>query len=499
MDKLTLNIRNPKGSTNIELFGNNDSLFYYLDSSNFEFTKEYELLLGWDKELYPILYFKRIANFVYIFKSTQDRINNTNALARINIETGEIIRLPAELQSRTEHFSINGGTYTMFYRAAIMPDRTMINTFKCAVAHTATVTNFIFRISKDGGLTFKGANGIAAYDIVEVAGLDTDTTNNPTPFVTADNRIYVFLQIYNSSNVRYKTAFVYSEDLGLTWTNIIDFPTPPIAEIMPIYAPYFIAAEPVYLQNGNFILPYWVRVTEIGRTMILIAEFNENGTVNSNYSTVYDGRTGNLGEIVEPEWTYLGNGEIVMICRWDRYPNLTGDNVPVLMYSSDYGLNWASGSGTALLRTDIDNKLYKSGFAYLEGAGVSMGDNNYFNIPVPTINALTINSTKWLLVNYWIREQAGELNLYTIQRMNIIKFDDYKLLGVDAIKDIAITLFDETVENVGNENGGNGNGVVYGEEILFFQYTQPTLDTTAWTVPIRRNVIDSLITAYNSI
>jgi len=85
MDKLTLNIRNPKGSTNIELFGNNDSLFYYLDSSNFEFTKEYERLLGWDKELYPILYFKRIDNFVYIFKSIQDRINNVNALARLQL------------------------------------------------------------------------------------------------------------------------------------------------------------------------------------------------------------------------------------------------------------------------------------------------------------------------------------------------------------------------------------------------------------------------------
>jgi len=103
-----------------------------------------------------------------------------------------------------------------------------------------------------------------------------------------------------------------------------------------------------------------------------------------------------------------------------------------------------------------------------------------------------------LLINYWIREQIGELNMATIQRMSIVKYDDFAQNGVDAIKNISVTVFDEPIQNVANENGGNGNGIVYGDEVLFFQYSQPTLTTTAWTIPIRRAAIDSLITAYNN-
>jgi len=411
-----------------------------------------------------------------------------------------VVRLPIDLELKTEQFTVFG-TYSMFYRGLITPDKTLINTFKNGAAHTTLVTNFIFRKSTDGGLTFTGANGITPYDAIEVAGLGTDKLNNPTPIMLRNNRIAVFFQVYNSTPDRYKTGFVYSDDLGQTWSNLVICPNPPIAEWWSKYAPYFITAEPIYLPNGNFLMPYSISVNNtFDQTMDIVAEFSfSNGTysINMNYAIIYDGR-GSQEVIGELEWTDCGGGEITIIARTGRNMNYLNDSVPVMFHSTDYGKNWAVGSLAALTLSDIENSRYNSGYAYLEGVGVSMGTIATFNDCLPTINLIEVNSVKWLLINYWIREEMTELMMQTIQRITIIKYADFKTFGVNAIKQISETLFDEPVQNVANENGGNGNGVVYGEEVLFFQYTQPTLTTTLWTVPIRKSLIDSLITAYNN-
>lgn len=67
------------------IFGDQSSLEYELSSDNFTNIESYKTLTGWDRELYPILYLKRVADFFYFYPSAADRLANTNALAQIDV------------------------------------------------------------------------------------------------------------------------------------------------------------------------------------------------------------------------------------------------------------------------------------------------------------------------------------------------------------------------------------------------------------------------------
>jgi len=418
--------------------------------------------------------------------------------------TDKIEGLTLNAAAFSDNFTLNddaGDEYTMFFRTVVNPKNNNIGqTWKLAYSHTIILKYFYFRISKDGGATFRSIDGTAAYSKVNV----TDWINNPTPVYTKTGRLIMFFQYSaTSSSSRSKACYIYSDDDGLTWSSMNYFTDPVLSGITITGNAYFYSNKILYNSAGELLIPYWLRIVETGRSSLRIAKSSNNGQSWSDSVCVFQNATGTKMEMTESEWVDVGSGQFVMIIRTSQFANLSGDVVPAIFFSSDYGATWRTG-GTPHTVESVAAKENKSGFLYLEGAGVSLGvAGATFNEPLPSINLVTVNNEKYLVIFYWIRLANEAVYQFTVQKWTAIKVSDFLSQGVDAVRNSSLILYDGTNHGGANANGGNGCADNYGDELVFSSYTQDTSYssggiTTMYHLILRKSQIETLINSYTN-
>jgi len=393
----------------------------------------------------------------------------------------------------------SGYKYTMFYRTVVNPlNNNIIRTFKLAYSHTEILQYFYLEISRDRGVSFSSLDGSADYSKINVG----QWINNPTPVYTATGRLIVFFQWQSvQTGSRQKASWIYSDDDGLTWSAMQYFTDPVIAGVTILNNSYFYSNRIIYNATGELLMPYWLRITETGRSALRIAKSNTNGAswVDTGV-TVFQNSSGTKMEMTESEWVQSG-ANIFMITRTSQATNNSGHVVPAMFYSSDFGATWKTGGGYHSVES-LEAKDNKCGFLYLEGPAKSLGIiGATFNEPLPSINIVEYSGVKWLVIFYWIRlTPAGE---QTVQKWTVVKVSDYLVSGVDSVKNISQIIFDGTNHSGLNKNGGNGCADNFGEDILFSTYSQETPTSGGGTsknynIVLRKSDIVNLINAYNA-
>jgi len=391
----------------------------------------------------------------------------------------------------------SGYKYTMFYRTVVNPvTNNIIRVFKLSYSHTELLQFFYIEISRDRGVTYKSIDGTAPYNKVQVG----QWINNPTPVYTKTGRLIVFFQwAPTSSATREKACWIYSDDDGTTWSAVQYYTDPPVAN--KLYNSYFYSNYFFYANNGDILVPYNLRVVTFGRNNCRLARSTDNGATFTDTGIVFFANP--TGTIMEPgEFEVVQDGShVFMIARAGQGNNPGGHSVPIMFYSSDYGSTWSS-TGNPHTVESLWAKDNKCGFLYLEGANVSLGIiGATYNECLPSINIVTIDNVKWLVIFYWLRlTPAGQ---QTVQKWTVVKASDYVANGVNAIKNISQTLFDGYNHTGSNKNGGNGCADNFGSDLVFSSYAQESTTsaggtTRLYNIVIRKAQIQQLIDAYNA-
>jgi len=433
-----------------------------------------------------------------ISNNTTNISNNTIAISEID-SRGNVI--PSDLDEFVIENLVNGADdYLMIPHIVRNPlDGVLLTCFRIGPNHTDKEQYFFLRKSLDNGKTWTGLDGTG--DKTEIS--TTDYGQNWTPIFTNTGRLLIFYQYATSAvATRSDSRIIYSDDYGTTWSSPYSMPVPAISnQTMPTY---FFDNNTNYNDSGNLITPFWVRVSttaSTGRAVVGIAESDDDGaTWDLDYSVAYDNSTGQEGELSEQMMVDCGSGIFVMISRADFSLNDDSLSVPVLMTSKDYGLTWADGTET-LTPADIYAGSYLSGYAYLEGIGVTMGVPD-FNVTLPSLVLLDYDGDKWLFIPYWLRKNGTDFQDLKITCINL---RDFMLYGVDAIKTDGVNLpyliKDYAYNGAGNVNGGNGSAIVLGGEILITNYNQNTAtsagDSDLNYAFISRKKIGEMVDAYN--
>ena len=71
----------------------------FIDSANNQYAKSYDLITGWDRTLYPILYYRKIDNEIFIYLNLLDAQNGINAIATTQQLQDMITKTYSELQT----------------------------------------------------------------------------------------------------------------------------------------------------------------------------------------------------------------------------------------------------------------------------------------------------------------------------------------------------------------------------------------------------------------
>ncbi len=393
-----------------------------------------------------------------------------------------------------------GNEYLMIPRITRNPNNGMLITcYGIYSSHTTSTQYFFLRQSTDNGKTWTGLYGTGTQTRI----VTTDYGRNWTAMFTQTGRLLIFYQYRTSPDVTAtKSKVLYTDDVGLTWSEPYEIVNPDIPDI--IYQPYLFDNKAIYNDLGNLVTPYWVRISEVGRCAVCLAESADNGeTWDPDYSVAFINDTGDMKEFGEQSMVDCGNGIFIMIMRLSAYENPDGDNVPVIMTSKDYGRTWADGTET-LTQTNINDKDYLSGYAYLEGVGVTMGTVVNSCSVLPQMNIIEINNEKWLTIDYWIRNNGVEVQTW---KLTLINLREFLLDGVDSIKTdneyLPYIINTYTDNTAGYKNGGNGCSVVINNELLLTNYNQSTSYSEGGTTElsysyISSNIINKMMSAYYS-
>ena len=361
------------------------------------------------------------------------------------------------------------------------------NIYRVAQAHTGYIGSLWMRMSDDNGLTWTGANDTGtSSEIIAEPGMDL---SNQCAFYTPSGRLIVIYK-RDDNTTFFDTKYNYSDDDGITWSASTIFAIPSIDSTRTA-TPY--SNRSVLDGSGNLLIPITQVENSVDGGRIYLAKSTDNGaTWNTSYKLVLD-------TFLDTWWSTesvisdFGDGHFIIIAR-SCLNNTAGFDVPIIMYSNDYGENWA-GTSETLSRANLDDGDYNSGYLYLEGAGVTLGGGTVATNCLPDLLAMDFLDSKWIVIPYWIRDNGVETYIY---KVTVINFYDFLENGVNAVvSTVPQTLFDGIKPTA---NGGNGSGIIIGNDILYttveqiVEYTGGV--TNLYTMPIRSNLISKMIHDY---
>lgn len=350
----------------------------------------------------------------------------------------------------------------------------------------------ILQRSLDKGKTWHGINPVDTFTQIQVeASMDL---RNPAAFYTKTGRLVVVWSRYTGSAWTGVTRLIYSDDDGVTWSSPTTIANPTGLAGTPIFfMPH--ANKIVYDDNGDLLQPFYVGYTTGGA--IVIARSQDNGeTWDSDYVIAYD-ETSVAFALQEPSIEDFGDGVMLMVCRVSA-ANTAGDFIPALIKSTDYGRNWA-GVAETLDKADIEAGVGGSGWLYLEGPATDMAISAT-DSALPDIEKMYINGIPYILFHYHIRDNTSLVNDV---RFNLMNFQDYMTGGLAELEDISITLADFPDTGGASQNGGNGSGIVFGND-YYITTTRQTSASSSGTqilvrIPVKATTIHRLVNTYENL
>lgn len=364
----------------------------------------------------------------------------------------------------------------------------LIQMYRVSSSHiSGTDGTFWMRVSSDGGLTWTGTDGTGtSTQVISEAGVSL--RNNGTFYTPTGRLVVIYLRRQSGSYI--ETEYTYSDDDGLTWSTPAVFAKPAAGsgEYVSVYS-----NECVLDASGNLLIPFYQNYLLANGARIYLAKSTDNGvTWTTDYKLILN--TDSEGwRCGEPVIRDFGNGHLVIIARSVDL-NSNGVDNPLIMYSSDYGENWA-GTSETLSYADLLAGNHNSGFLYLQGAGITMGLGDPTTNCLPDLLIKDFMDSKWMIIPYWIRDDGV---VTYIEKITLINFYDYLENGVDAVVSTVVqTLFDGIKPT---DNGGNGSGIIIGNDILYATVEQTEVFsggvTNLYTLPLRSNLILNMIHAY---
>ncbi|MEM9929092.1 MAG: sialidase family protein [Bacteroidota bacterium] len=397
-----------------------------------------------------------------------------------SLEDGPNIPLDTETFYESPEVSpsnVPADDYIMMPNVSVDPTTDYVwNCFGKYSSHSDKEQGFTLRRSTDQGRTWTGITGTGDFTDITT----TDFGQNWRLSITNTGRFLVIYQYaVNASSGRSEQRVIYSDDDGATWS--APYTMQPPTGVANIVGNPLSWSDIVYNDVGELLLPYFVRIGSIGHVAIGIASSNDDGaTWDLNYSIAYTNPTGSDVELIEAAITDLGEGVMAMVCRMEFGTNAAGDQVPALMMSTDYGRNWA-GSSQTLSLADIEAGNHASGWLYLEGPGISMGSGLNFNGTLPQVNMSKIGGVKYMVIDFWTR--VNELGEQEVWKSTII---DPRIIFREGLSAAIVTgekggvslpyLINDYPDNLGpNFNGGNGNSVIFNNELILTNYQQDVI------------------------
>lgn len=367
--------------------------------------------------------------------------------------------------------------------------------------HTNRTSSFILIESVDRGRTWTGLNGVGEFTEKQLS----EFGNNILLNITKTGRFLLTYDGGPSSGAATFSRVRWSDDKGQTWStlNMTTLEKPSGYESSFI-VPY-VLSEIAYGENGEILLPYYLYFnggSSIAGVCGIASSSNNGETWNTNYSIAFDGRGSTIVGAGEPIISDFGDGVMFMVARSDFAPNPDGNYVPFLMTSTDYGRNWA-GPNQTLSGTDIQAGSFASGWLYLEGPAQNMGGINY-NIPLPHCLPIEIGGIRYLGIDYWKRQEGTEVN-----DLKFTILDPYLILNSGLSSAIVATTYqgvkipyrvaDFPDNNLTNKNGGNGNALNIGGELLisnYYQFPGSSISTQAYIHFLNQATLNHISKSY---
>ena len=409
------------------------------------------------------------------------------------IKVGEPELMNNQAVQSTTAFNVGGRDYTQLpkvQRNPITGVMTCISRLGAGHVGAGDFGYIILERSLDKGKTWHGIN--PADDFTQIAVEASIDLRLQNCFYTKTGRLITMFGRYTGTAWTGITQVMYSDDDGVTWSAKTTIPNPSgLLGTVIVNAPY--GNKIVYDDNGDILYPFYAVYSSGGA--IVLARSQDNGeTWDTNYVTAYDDTSYALQE---PSIEDFGDGTFLMVCRVAA-PNTAGYRIPALLKSTDYGRNWAGVSET-LDKADIEAGVGGSGWLYLEGPATNMAISAN-DSAIPDIDKMYINGIPYILFHYHIRNNTSLINDV---RFNLMNFQDYMTGGLAELEDISITLADFPTTGGASQNGGNGSGVVFGNDYYIVTSRQTTAASSGTQIlvriPVKATTIHRLVKVYEAL
>lgn len=371
----------------------------------------------------------------------------------------------------------------------------LVQIFRLGDSHVLSQGRLYGRLSTDNGVTWTGMAGTGNTSLVHEDSNGYDCRNYSVFYTPTGRLVVIFMRYATDGSTWYTTQYMYSDDDGATFNTPVEFDEP-VAGTGRLPQPY--GNRCVEDTSGNLLIPFAHAVTDASATRLFLAKSTDNGaTWDTDYKKIFDGSTdGGSMYLAEPVIEDFGDGVFIIVAR-NTDPNTAGDKVPVIMYSDDYGENWA-GTSESLAYTDFDNSNHNAGHLYLEGASTDLGQDANGNDCLPDIIKMEFANSEWIVIPYWIRNNGVET---TVLKVSLINLGDYIENGTSAIvSTVPQEVYNGTDHAQGTKNGGNGTSISIGNDILHATAEQVSNNTAGTnylvTTPIRSSLIHKMINLY---
>jgi hypothetical protein len=335
----------------------------------------------------------------------------------------------------------NGYDYAMIPRVWAGKDGALYQVFRVGNNHTVyNDDGWIYgRKSEDGGNTWTGLDGTDTETVIlqesDFGGNDY-AVNNVSGFTTPTGRLIITYGYYDKNNGSGSLEMlghgvIWSDDNGLTWSN---------HKNLGLFGgginqgPSF-STECAVRPDGSISVPINWKNPSGDRFLRLIDSYDngENWVIGDtifdhiNSSTAFTSQTAGTSE---PVITDFGDGIWGVIFR-----NLGEDDnnrhAPGIAFSFDYGDTW-SGSEGSLTWDSLAVGAHGSGYMYLEGTGVTLGENaqsDYDDQCLPHLGMVMHDNKKYIAVLYFVRD-AGP-GIISRLRFTLIPLDEWLMKADD--------------------------------------------------------------------
>jgi hypothetical protein len=335
----------------------------------------------------------------------------------------------------------NGYDYAMIPRVWAGKDGALYQIFRVGNNHTVyNDDGWIYgRKSEDGGNTWTGLDGTDTETVIlqesDFGGNDY-AVNNVSGFTTPTGRLIITYGYYDKNNGSGSLEMlghgvIWSDDNGLTWSN---------HKNLGLFGGGInqgtcFSTECAVRPDGSISVPINWKNPSGDRFLRLIDSYDngENWVIGDtifdhiNSSTAFTSQTAGTSE---PVITDFGDGIWGVIFR-----NLGEDDnnrhAPGIAFSFDYGDTW-SGSEGSLTWDSLAVGAHGSGYMYLEGTGVTLGENaqsDYDDQCLPHLGMVMHDNKKYIAVLYFVRD-AGP-GIISRLRFTLIPLDEWLMKADD--------------------------------------------------------------------